>query len=888
MAPVVSMLASAPAQVYLDAVGQGSVTMASLAVVSDNCSLDTAFLTGSTFDCSDLGLNQVLITAVDAYGNTTTVAKSVTVMDTIRPVLVTKADTVYLNAQGSVTVPVSQVVLSTSDNCSQTLTNAISMSTFGCGNLGANTVSVTSTDASGNVTSGVATITVLDTIRPTLNLSLTALSLNLNASGVASLTSSMVVSSYGDNCSVVSVTLSNSTFSCAHIGAPQVVNVTALDQSGNYITKQVVVTVIDNIAPSVVINPAPYVVALPASGSVNLVVANIVSSVSDNCTLAPVVSISPASVSCAVLGSVTVVVTVVDASGNTTTSSKTIQVVDQIAPVIAVPATPVTLALSASGTAVLPSSTASATDNCGPVTLTYSNSVFSCSNLGANTVVVTATDASGNQSTSSMTVNVVDNTNPTLTLVSTPVVIALNASGQGSTSAAQLVANASDNCNIASITASPLTFACANLGANTITVVATDGSGNTTTQTISVTVVDNLSPVITVSSVPVTVSLGTNGIGVVSAAQLVAQVTDNCTANPSVTISPTTFTCADLGSQTVTIFAADANGNIASTSVVITVVDQLAPVIVVSPSNVTLPACNATLTYNYQVADNCSFTSVMTGGLASGSLFPVGITTVSWVFTDPSGNSVAHSFNVQVDSLGTYTLPTIDELCLNAPITDLVAGQTGLSFSGPGVVAGGTGFFAQNAGVGVHTLNFVYSDANGCIQNGTIVMEVLPLPQKPVVQQIASTTLTSSVTGASYQWYRDGAVLPGSTGKDLQIFGGGNYEVSVFNAEGCSRKSNGFVIGLNGLGLEDEIGSVRIYPNPTRSLVTFEAMFEVSEDVVVTIIDMRGAIVHEGRMRKGERTHVIDMGAWASAPYQVRFMSMDGSVNTVARVIKID
>jgi len=889
-APVITMLASAPAQVYLDAAGQGSVTMASLAVVVDNCTLDTAFVTGATFDCSDLGLNQVLITAVDAYGNTTAVAKSVTVMDTIRPVLVTKAHTAYLNAQGSATVAVSQVVLSAADNCSQTLTNAISMSTFGCGNLGTNTVSVTSTDASGNVTSGVATITVLDTIRPTLNLSLTALSLNLNASGVASLTSPMVVSSYGDNCSVVSITLSDSTFSCAHIGAPQVVNVTALDQSGNYITKQVVVTVIDNIAPSVVINPAPYVVALPASGSVNLVVENIVSSVSDNCTLAPVVSISPASVSCAVLGSVTVVVTVVDASGNTTTSSKTIQVVDQIAPVITVPATPVTLALSASGTAVLPSSTASATDNCGPVTLTYSNSVFSCSNLGANTVVVTATDASGNQSTSSMTVNVVDNTNPTLTLVSTPVVIALNASGQGSTSAAQLVANASDNCNIASITASPVTFACANLGANTITVVATDGSGNTTTQTISVTVVDNLSPVITVSSVPVTVSLGTNGIGVVSAAQLVAQVqvTDNCTANPSVTISPTTFTCADLGSQTVTIFAADANGNIASTSVVITVVDQLAPVIVVSPSNVTLPACNATLTYNYQVADNCSFTSVMTGGLASGSLFPVGITTVSWVFTDPSGNSVAHSFNVQVDPLGTYTLPTIDELCLNAPITDLVAGQTGLSFSGPGVVAGGTGFFAQNAGVGVHTLNFVYSDANGCIQNGTIVMEVLPLPQKPVVQQIASTTLTSSVTGASYQWYRDGAALPGSTGKDLQIFGGGNYEVSVFNAEGCSRKSNGFVIGLNGLGLEDEIGSVRIYPNPTRSLVTFEAMFEVSEDVVVTIIDMRGAIVHEGRMRKGERTHVIDMGAWASAPYQVRFMSMDGSVNTVARIIKID
>ena len=886
-APVVTMLSTAPSAVYLNASGQGSVTLAAVATVSDNCGVDTAYVTGASYDCMDLGLNQVLVTATDVHGNSTTVAKNVMVYDTISPALTTKSHTAYLNAQGSVTIPVSSVVQSATDNCAQALSSTVSMATFTCGDLGPNSVSVTTTDASGNSTTKMATVTVLDTTRPSLNLSTTALTLPLNASGTAMFTSSMVVSSYGDNCSVVSITLSDSTFTCADLGAPQVVNVTALDQSGNYRTKQVTITLVDNISPTVVMSSAPYVVVLPASGSFTLSQAAIVTSAADNCST-PTISISPSSVSCADLGSVTVVATITDASGNVTTSSKTIQVVDQIAPVISAPTSPVVLALNASGTATLPASTASATDNCGPVTLTYSNTSFSCSSLGANTVTVTATDASGNQSTATVSVTVVDNTNPTLTLISTPVTVALNASGVGSTSAAQLVANASDNCNIASITASPTSFTCADLGANTITVVATDGSGNSTTQTISVTVVDNLSPVITVSSTPVTVALGSNGVGTLSASQVVAQVVDNCTATPSVTISPTTFTCADLGAQTVTIFAADANGNISTTTAVITVVDQLAPVIVTSPSNVTLPACNATLTYNYQVTDNCSYTSVMTSGLASGSLFPVGITTVTWVFTDPSGNSVTHSFNVQVDPLGTYTLPNFGELCLNAPITDLVAGQSGLVFSGPGVVAGGTGFYPQNAGVGVHTLNYVYTDGNGCIQNGTITMEVLPLPQKPVVQQIAATTLSSSVTGATYQWYRDGAMLSGATNKDLQIFGGGNYEVAVFNAEGCSRKSNGFVIGLNGLGLDDEIGDVRIYPNPTRSTVTFEASFEVSEDVVVTIIDMRGAIVYEGLMRKGERTHMLDMSSWASAPYQVRFMSTDGSVNMVARIIKID
>ena len=109
-APTVTMLSSAPAAVYLNATGQASIALSAVATITDNCALDTAYLTGASFNCSDLGLNQVLITASDAHGNTTTVAKNVMVYDTISPSLTTKSHTAYLNAQGSVSIVASSVV----------------------------------------------------------------------------------------------------------------------------------------------------------------------------------------------------------------------------------------------------------------------------------------------------------------------------------------------------------------------------------------------------------------------------------------------------------------------------------------------------------------------------------------------------------------------------------------------------------------------------------------------------------------------------------------------------------------------------------------------------------------------------------------------------------
>jgi hypothetical protein len=889
LAPVITPK-STPTTIALDATGNAAVTLADImGVALDNCTASPVVTWFPTsVSCAQVGPVTVTITAVDASGNVSNATKVIQIIDNIAPTVVLNGNslvtyTLPLNASGNATLTVLNVVNSATDNCGTPVVS-LSKTAFDCSNLGDNVVVVTAVDQFGNVKTSNAIVKVVDVTAPSIVTPSTQVVLNLSSNGTATLPLSQVMLSTTDNCGTPTVTWSPSTFTCANLGN-NTVTITSMDASGNVTTATVVVLVQDVTAPVIAMVSGAVTKVLGANGTVSITQADVVSSVSDACTNPVTVTWTPTTVSCANVGNVAVVVTAIDASGNVTTAVKTVLVVDQTAPVISSPAS-ITLNLNAAGTVTLPAGVASATDNCAVNGIQYSKSLFDCSNLGANTVTITATDVNGNVATSTMTVNVVDNTAPSLTLVASPLTVALNAAGSASVNAAQLVANANDNCAIASYTVTPNTFNCSSLGGNTVTVTATDASGNATSQTVIVNVVDVTGPSIVVNPAAVTVTLNANGVGSITNAQVVSSVSDNCTTTPSVVITPNVFTCADLGQQMVTIFATDAAGNISTTTKLITVVDASAPVIVSAPQNVTLPGCNGNFTYAYQVTDNCGYTATLVSGLASGTQFPVGTTTVTWSFADASGNTTTHSFNVTVLPLGSYTLPAVNEYCAGHGQFDLTAGQTGLVFYGSSVFNNGTTFYTEVPGI--YALNFVFTDGNGCTQNGTFNLIVRPRPAKPSIVQVAATTLESSVTGATYQWYRNEQPIVGAKSKQYVFTAGGKYEVVVFNAYGCGTMSEGFVINANGLSVEEIITSVRLFPNPTSSSVTLETSFEAAEDLQVTLVDMLGSVVYRGTLNKGNNQHVLDMSGLAAGTYNVILTNANGASSNVQRVVKID
>lgn len=126
-----------------------------------------------------------------------------------------------------------------------------------------------------------------------------------------------------------------------------------------------------------------------------------------------------------------------------------------------------------------------ATDNCSVATVSHNApAIFP---LGLTTVTWTVVDGSGNTSTATQFVNVVDNILPTINVNDITVVI--NDNGSTTITFSDVDNGTTDNCGIASMTLSQYTFGCSNIGDNNITVTVTDNNGNVATTTILVTVV---------------------------------------------------------------------------------------------------------------------------------------------------------------------------------------------------------------------------------------------------------------------------------------------------------------------------------------------------------------------------------------------------------------
>jgi hypothetical protein len=194
---------------------------------------------------------------------------------------------------------------------------------------------------------------------------------------------------------------------------------TATDAVGNTSTCSFIVTVEDHQLPSIT---APGNVNVNTNADVCYATGVSLGSAtsSDNC---PGETVSNNAPSTFPKGSTTVIWTITDASGNTSTASQIVTVVDNEKPIITSCPTVPLQCYASSGNYTVPAITAS--ENCGTVTYSYSitgattrsgstSNASGSFNTGTSTIAWTATDAAGNTATCQTTVVV--NQNLTVTI----------------------------------------------------------------------------------------------------------------------------------------------------------------------------------------------------------------------------------------------------------------------------------------------------------------------------------------------------------------------------------------------------------------------------------------------------------------------------------------
>ena len=562
-------LCVAPFTIQLDVNGQATITPEMIDNFStDNCAVDTLSIDKTVFTCADIGDNTITLTVTDTSGNTSTCTTLVTVESTLDPVAVCVAPfTIQLDANGEATITPQDIDGGSTASCGA-VTLSLDIADFTCADIGPNTVTLTVTDGNGNSSTCSTVVTVEDTVDP-VAMCVAPFTIQLDANGQASITAAMIDAGSTDNCAIDTISISQTEFTCADVGE-NIITLTVTDLNGNVSTCTTLVYVKDSLSPQALC-VSPFTIQLDANGEATITPAMIDAGSNDACGIASIV-LDRTHFTCADIGNNIVTLKVFDTYGNESTCTTLVTVEDSIVPE-ALCVAPFTIVLDANGQATITAAMldAGSTDMCGIDSISISQSIFTCADLGPNTVVLTVTDAGGNSSTCTTVVTVESANAPEVAC--TDITLELGADGMAVLTHEDIGSYLAD-CGNMVVSIDIDTFDCSNIGSPVlVTYTATDGTSNFSC-TAWVTVVDITAPEMD-CPLDITVDTGSSSLTYIVPdyfAEGYATVSDNCT-NPvaEYTQSPVPGTPLFDGTYTIVLTATDASGNESICSFVLTV-----------------------------------------------------------------------------------------------------------------------------------------------------------------------------------------------------------------------------------------------------------------------------------------------------------------------------
>ena len=768
------------------------------------------------------GVTIVTWTATDACGNSATCQQTVTVEDLIPPTVDCPAD-VTANADighcaANVTVPAPVVT----DPCPYTMTNDYTGTANASGNypVGTTTVIWTITGISGNITTCTQLVTVIDTQAPTISCPDNQLFTALPPDCEYEVTT-IPDPGLTDNCGTAALSLSwvalgatpdNGTGSVNGtifpVGVTTVIY-TVTDAAGNFATCQFTVTINDDVPPAFIECPDDITVSNDAGmchadvivpePEVTDPCGEIVSVINDFNNTGNASGRYP-------IGTTEVKWTITDASNNTNTCTQYITVNDVELPIIDCPDDVLLEATPPDCT--IPNVTLSQpaySDNCDDPVLTWvatgattgSGTGFvtiTTFNVGITVITYTVTDASGNEASCSFNVVVNDDVPPTVVACAPDVTVNADP-GSCETEVTVHLPDVYDPCGeIVSISHnSPVgtpedPSGIYLVGIHTIIWTFTDESGNTSTCTQTITVVDNQFPTLTcpenvtaIATPPLCevpdIVLGLPTFG------------DNC-PNPVLTWAATgattgsgtgfvSITTFNVGTTTITYRVTDASGNVTSCLFTVIVNDEVPPTVITCPEDISVvvPAgsCEIYISVPAPVVDDPCEEIVtiehdsphgISSSDASGT-YPAGVYIITWTFTDESGNESNCEQEIEViddqapeftfcpgDVLAQATPPDceVPNITLDQPIYRDNCADPILTWVATGVTPGsGTGFVnITTFNVGTTVITYTITDASGntatCTFNVVVNDDVPPtvVTCPPSVTEYADAGLCST------------------------------------------------------------------------------------------------------------------------------------------------
>lgn len=280
-------------------------------------------------------------------------------------------------------------------------------------------------------------------------------------------------------------------------------------------------------------------------------------------------------------------------------------------------------------------------------------------------------------------------------------------------------------------------------------------------------------------------------------------------------------------------------------------------------------------------------------GLASGSEFPVGVSTVSYIATDGLGDADTCQFTVTVlDTISpvfngtisdtascTATVtnispPSVSEFC-SYDVTYTMSGST--SNSGIGDASG------QSFNVGITTVTYTATDASGNSASIDFNVEVYSNPTVTADAAVDSMCVNSgavALTGTPAGGVWTGTGVTGNS-FDPSVSGQGTHVLTYTytTANGCDVAATTSVLVTSCAGIDEllDLGII-VAPNPTSGIINIQVPESLSNSQLRVMDAKGGLLVASRQLTLG--TNTIDLSGMETGIYYVSIVTSKGTYNS--------
>lgn len=217
------------------------------------------------------------------------------------------------------------------------------------------------------------------------------------------------------------------------------------------------------------------------------------------------------------------------------------------------------------------------------------------------------------------------------------------------------------------------------------------------------------------------------------------------------------------------------------------------------------------------------------------------------VTTQTRNVTTAGTYNVSVNKNGCIGEDEINITLMNPPSPVNLGNDINVCFGNsieldaadhaPSAYLWSTGATTQKINVTSSGTYHVSITGCGVTVRDTINVTMGNLPM-PSITQSGLELISSDADG--YQWYKDGNIIPGATGKKYKPRGYGNYSVEISNtAMGCSGKSADYWFVPSGQVYLGDV-RVKVTPNPSNGFTKLVLSKVPAKPIIVTVYDAIG------------------------------------------------